>query len=476
MKLAWRIGSIIGVISLSVWGLTLIRSAVDDDQPRKLPVQNILEQQAPAPSPTLSLPQTSAPHDADPYSQAAYQALITKFNSGDFDAALALGEKHLRDAKLSKEYLSWLMQQMPALLNSSGWMRIQQGRYEDAIDYLQRSLVYRTTAEAHKGLALCFYKMKQVFDADNHWRSFALTSPPDSHMLLLHADILESIGDYEEASAALEEVKAKNDPSILSPEELSKKLRSMQAKAREAGHQTNIASEHFTLTYRVQDHDKLAPLCLDLLENAYEALRQEFGIGELRGNLEVFLYPEERFQTLVANSPAWAGGIFDGRLRLPISAEMISSNDPTPLLRKVVRHELSHAMLADQVDRRRLPPWFSEGFAQYVECTRGCGFKKFPMMKSNFLTVKNFEQDFISLDRAAAEKSYRQSLYLILVLEKPSADGLYPLRMIIDQLTRSSNLDSDSLLKPAQMTFEDLVTKASRFWNQNTLFTTGSSE
>ena len=77
--------------------------------------------------------------------------------------------------------------------------------------------------------------------------------------------------------------------------------------------------------------------------------------------LTVVLYTNKQFQD-VTRAPAWAGGGFDGRIRLAVGGAM-----RTPAaLDRVVRHELVHAVIQHAAPRN-VPTWVNEGLASVLE-------------------------------------------------------------------------------------------------------------
>ena len=77
--------------------------------------------------------------------------------------------------------------------------------------------------------------------------------------------------------------------------------------------------------------------------------------------LTVVLYTNKQFQD-ITRAPAWAGGGFDGRIRLAVGGAM-----RTPaVLDRVVRHELVHAVIQHAAPRN-VPAWVNEGLASVLE-------------------------------------------------------------------------------------------------------------
>lgn len=103
---------------------------------------------------------------------------------------------------------------------------------------------------------------------------------------------------------------------------------------------------------------------LDVLEGTYTELESITGsnpVGEGRARVRVVVYDGEAFGDLMRLGK-WAGGIFDGTVRLPI-AEL--SRDRRVWTR-VLRHELVHVFIRS-LGGRGVPSWLNEGIAQCLE-------------------------------------------------------------------------------------------------------------
>ena len=161
--------------------------------------------------------------------------------------------------------------------------------------------------------------------------------------------------------------------------------------------------------------------------------------------------------------PEWAEGLFDGRLRIPIRQDALTAKDFGGSLPIVLRHELVHALLAQLSDHRSLPPWFDEGLAQRLSCAgQPCASFAFEGKPGGFLAEQVFQTSYISLSAINAGRAYRQSLYLVRVLEKRGGEDA--LRRIVGSITASSDLTSDGLLKAVGLTFAQLRDAAATKW------------
>jgi hypothetical protein len=131
---------------------------------------------------------------------------------------------------------------------------------------------------------------------------------------------------------------------------------------------TTTTSSYFALEYAAQRSDMVERPqdVLDALELAYGDLRDWFAVDpvfDLRGGvpLRVALYSPADFDR-VTGIGEWAGGAFDGVLR--ISVEDLA--EERGRWERVARHELVHAFV-QELGGRHVPGWLNEGLAQWLE-------------------------------------------------------------------------------------------------------------
>ena len=103
----------------------------------------------------------------------------------------------------------------------------------------------------------------------------------------------------------------------------------------------------------------------DLVQGFFKALDQAFDslhdrLGEYpRDELTVLLYARNAF-TSITQAPDWAGGLYDGKIRIPVGG--LKSVEEASGLQSVLVHEMTHAFLY-RMAPVGLPLWFNEGLA-----------------------------------------------------------------------------------------------------------------
>ena len=156
------------------------------------------------------------------------------------------------------------------------------------------------------------------------------------------------------------------------------------------------------------------------LEDAYLEYGEWFGTRPAdRGQaIRVVIYTQEGFSA-VTQVGAWAGGVYDGTIRVPV-ADLARE-----LVRvvSVLRHELLHAFVR-VAGGTSVPGWLNEGLAQWLERGRqGPAAADLERARKAMGTARPFPLDQLrgSLatweDPKAIERAYAQSLLLVAHIE-----------------------------------------------------------
>lgn len=129
-------------------------------------------------------------------------------------------------------------------------------------------------------------------------------------------------------------------------------------------------SEQFELVFDGSRQSILdgAQRVIDVLEEAYFEFYELFGADPVRENgrrLRVALYTPEEFRE-VTGLGHWAGGAFDGTVKVPVA----DFERDERRWRETLRHELLHAFVRE-VGGVGIPGWLNEGLAQHLEGDRG---------------------------------------------------------------------------------------------------------
>lgn len=154
---------------------------------------------------------------------------------------------------------------------------------------------------------------------------------------------------------------------------------------------------------------ELAPRILGTLEDAYTELGSELAyFPDIK--VPVLLYLKRDFSA-VTNSPDWAGGVYDGKIRLPLGGMHRMSDQLAAVLYHEYMHVLVHFMAG-----RRAPVWLNEGLAEmagrrlYSPPTHHL---KMAMQSDNLLGWDTLAKPFSSLPADKVLLAYEQSYSLV---------------------------------------------------------------
>ncbi|WP_306535127.1 peptidase MA family metallohydrolase [Geobacter sp.] len=209
----------------------------------------------------------------------------------------------------------------------------------------------------------------------------------------------EALGYWEKAAALA--------PSDAFFGGLLEKMRREQAvEARmERGH-----SSRFIVSYDTGEvQTGIALSILDVLESAYNSVGTDLGhFPEAR--VPVILYTKRDYRE-VTRSPDWSGGLYDGKIRLPIGG----LTDITPELRATLRHEYTHAVVRE-LTKGNCPVWLNEGIAELqgrLESNTPLAELGKAAKRGEFLALRRLEAGFTGLGNREVRLAYEQSYAVV---------------------------------------------------------------
>lgn len=139
-----------------------------------------------------------------------------------------------------------------------------------------------------------------------------------------------------------------------------------------------------------------------VLEDAYWRVGKQLDIYPGTA-LEVILYSNKQFRD-ITRAPAWAGGGYDGRIRLPVGGALKSPQT----LDRVVIHEYVHSVIRTAA-ATGVPAWVNEGLAGYLEPGDKRWVTGVLKLSSERIPLEDLVDGFGDLDQQDALLAYAES-------------------------------------------------------------------
>ncbi len=121
-----------------------------------------------------------------------------------------------------------------------------------------------------------------------------------------------------------------------------------------------VEEVHFLIKYDRNQSEYEGFELRTLLNDTYLGVARDLG-HYLNHKTTVLFYDPKHFQQ-IGDLPHWVGGLFDGKVRLPVNPRQLGEKQ----LRAVTRHEVAHVFI-DDISHKRAPIWLHEGFAVFQE-------------------------------------------------------------------------------------------------------------
>lgn len=298
----------------------------------------------------------------------------------------------------------------------NGVNALEAGRFEEAIVSLQQ--VTDRFPDAILGLGFAHFSLGEYDEAKEWLESYIVIN--DS---LLPRKLLSRIAySGSDLQSALDHARAglaiKEDPDLRRLEErIAKELVIQKDYIKEV-------TSHFDFYYDGYEQRDTGRVVTRILEDAYAEIGKDIGYYP-RSAIHVIMYTNKAFHE-VTDTPAWTGGLFDGKIRVPLKG---AGNDLS-LLRKILYHEYVHALIFSLTTK--CPVWLNEGLAEY--------FSSGPApAQSNRLSLDSLNRPFISLPPDLARSAYRSSHGA--VTDLIDRFGLYRLKDLLLMLDRYPTFD-----------------------------------
>ncbi len=318
----------------------------------------------------------------------------------------------------------------PEQLAQDGTAFAQAGRYREAFDAFAAAANARPREVSfYVGASSAAAMLGQLADAQR-WVERALQLQPSyTPASILLGQVLFRQGKLHEAVAAYE-AGLKYAPG-------NQLLTQMLADWRkEADLQSTFFERrgaHFSVFFEGPSDDGVARKIVDILEDAYYRVGTAL-MTYPSETINVVLYTQQQFQD-VTRSPAWAAGVYDGRIKLPVGGALKQEGE----LRRVVEHEFVHAAVSNMAGRV-VPTWLHEGLAMALEEGGGSGADQILARVNGRVPLAALSRGFTGLTGPQAQIAYAESLQA--VKRMVALRGLPAVVSLLHALGRGAEFDS----------------------------------
>ena len=258
---------------------------------------------------------------------------------------------------------AFAQQPSPAQLLRAGWDALNSGRLQEAAAAFDEAL---RSGPQQASVLLGAGVVARLQGRNDEARRFLVDAlklePALSPASLLLGSTLYQSGDLDGAIETYQRALA------LDPKnpQLGRQLEAWRKEADLHSGFRQTLGDHFTVMFEGPAEAELADRAVTVLEAAYWRIGTALSTYPT-GVITVILYTRDQFRD-ITRSPAWAGGSFDGRIRVPVQGALQNSAE----FGRVLAHEFTHALI-QSVAARGVPTWLHEGLA---DCFDGGDFRR----------------------------------------------------------------------------------------------------
>ncbi len=315
-------------------------------------------------------------------------------------------------------------QRSAAQLSKAGWDALNAGRIQDAATAFDEALrAGPQTSSTLLGAGVAARLQGRTDDVRRLLVDALKIEPSLTAASLLLGSVLYQSGDLDGAIDTYQRALAfrPNHPQLTKQLEAWRKESDLHSGFRQT------LGDHFTVMFEGPAEADLASRAVALLEADYWRIGTALSIYP-SGVTTVILYTREQFHD-ITRSPSWAGGAFDGRIRMPVQGALQNRAE----FERVLAHEFTHALI-QSVAARGVPTWLHEGLA---DCFDGSDVRKKEQQirqSEARVPLSRLEGSFDGLTTKEATLAYAQSAVAVhQLLEDP---GLLAIANLLTDLGR----------------------------------------
>jgi tetratricopeptide (TPR) repeat protein len=294
------------------------------------------------------------------------------------------------------------------------------GKYKEALPLLKELAV--TDNKMLVFVGVCYYETGDYPNARDYLENALAADKNDALALKYLALACYKLDDLENslryADAALE---IKWDPQLHALyRKLKREIKAMDGYG-------DARRVNFNVVFSKFEHNEARDAVIEILEEAYREIGRQMDTYPSTP-VSVILYNEQNFFD-VTRAPGWAGGLFDGKIRLPIRGMKVNESR----LKRILYHEYTHALIYTITST--CPRWLHEGLAQYFS-------EDLSQYETNghIIPLKYLDRALLARNTNVVSLAYRESYSVVLYLIERY--GLYRIKELLQDLGRGTDLNT----------------------------------
>lgn len=270
-------------------------------------------------------------------------------------------------------------------------------KYEKALPLFRELAADDSRMEFYIGA--CYYKMQNYVKALDYLETALDQNPEDFTTLKFLAFSYYQRNELQSSLERCEEaLQIQKDTELVA---LQNRLNRELAALKGYGEAERV---NFNIVFSKSEHSRARSVVIEYLEDAYRSVGRQIDFYPA-DSINVILYNEKNFFD-VTRAPGWAGGLYDGKIRMPIGGFEGREEE----LKRVLEHEYVHALVHAITGNNRPPVWLNEGLAEYFSNDHGTKISQIIPLK---YIDKRFPGSPTRLVVAAYVESYSAVSYLI---------------------------------------------------------------
>lgn len=306
---------------------------------------------------------------------------------------------------------------------------LKAGRYEDAI--MSFGKVVDSIPDAYIGIGTAYYSLKRYEEARDYFERY-LEGHDGFPARKALANIYYMRNDLDNARYhAGKGLELRDEEGLRSLyDKIGKDIEAQQDYIKDV-------SSHFDIYYDGYAQNESGREIIEILESAYSEVGQALGYFPSE-SISVIMYTNREFHD-VTDAPSWSGGVYDGKIRIPVKGV-----DPDAIkVKKVLYHEYVHTLVYSITVH--CPAWLNEGLAEYFENgPSGKGKEVVPL--------DELERPFTRINPENVIRAYEVSRFAVTRLINKY--GMYRIKTLLSELSPGAQF-RDAFFSAYPVSFEE---------------------